>query len=390
MNKYVFLHLFFFSFFFLHAHAQKADIVFYNANVVDVEQGKIIPRMTVSVKDGKIVKIAKAAKKIKKNERDLTGKYLMPGLIDSHVHFGISMMGNNVNRVIGNYLADGITTARDAGGDVPRSYKSQLDNGEIVGPTFYGCSFWVGARYTPRREDTPWNRTITDSLSTADLERYVIEAKEAGCTGLKLYEGLSARLLNRIVPLCLKHGVKPWGHAEIGPATAMDVVKAGVQTVSHSYLLVGIRNTFDRTYKDRMFSPVEVARRDSLYKEMLSRGTILDATVAISKHYAATFPVTREAYKAGVKIVAGTDLLGIFRQELRLLADSCGMSIPDVLRAATVNGAEVIGQEGKLGIIREGAEADLLVLTSTPLESLEALWQRQALYINGKEIKDQE
>ena len=73
--------------------------------------------------------------------------------------------------------------------------------------------------------------------------------------------------------------------------------------------------------------------------------------------------------------------------ELYLLTDSCGMSIPDVLRAATIVGAEVLGQIDKLGVIREGAEADLIVLKSNPLESLQALRQQLALYMNGKKVK---
>lgn len=375
---------------FLDSCTPKADVVFYNANVVDVEQGKVVPGMTVSVRDGIITKMAKSAAKIQEGEKDLTGLYLMPGLIDSHVHLDISMLGlDDFGQVIKCYLADGITTARDAGGDmsVMKRYEALLDSGKIVGPTFYYSSFWVGPKYRPRGKNMPYHQCITDSMTSDDLEKLVIEAKDFGCTGLKLYTGLSLQTLQKVVPLCHKYGIKPWGHAEIDPATTMEGIKVGVETVSHSMLLVGLKNTFDRTFKDRMFSPEEVAHRDSIYKEMIARGTILDATVAVSKENPVSFPVTREAYRAGVKIVTGTDLLSIYRDELRLLADSCGMTIPDVLRAATVNGAEVIGQEGRLGVIREGAEADLLVLTSNPLESLDALWQQQALYIDGKEVK---
>ena len=102
-----------------------------------------------------------------------------------------------------------------------------------------------------------------------------------------------------------------------------------------------------------------------------------------------------EAYRLGVKIATGTDWVrlengrinSVFMDELYLLTDSCGMSIPDVLRAATIVGAEVLGQVGKLGVIREGAEADLIVLKSNPLESLQALRQQLALYMNGKKVK---
>ena len=55
------------------------SVTLYNTNIVDVENGKIIPGMTVSVKDGIITKIAKAKKKIKRNQTDYTGAYLMPG-----------------------------------------------------------------------------------------------------------------------------------------------------------------------------------------------------------------------------------------------------------------------------------------------------------------------
>ena len=107
------------------------------------------------------------------------------------------------------------------------------------------------------------------------------------------------------------------------------------------------------------------------------------------------FRYTNEAYRAGVKIAAGTDYAdmtkdgykSVFLKELDWLADSCGMSIPDVLRAATTVGAEILRESGKLGIIREGAEADLLVLRKNPLESLAALKEQEALFIDGKRVK---
>lgn len=131
---------------------------------------------------------------------------------------------------------------------------------------------------------------------------------------------------------------------------------------------------------------------------MVRRGTILDATtkVCMVSNIEENLIYTREAYRAGVKIAAGTDfvdqkddkLVCIFLDELEILADSCGMTIPDVLRAATVVGAEVVGQTGHIGIIREGAEADLLVLPENPLESLDALRKRDALYIDGKLVSE--
>lgn len=382
-------------------YAQAQETVLYNANIVDVEKGVVVPGMTVTVKDGLIADISKARKRPKAGQVDLTGKYLMPGLIDSHSHWGgFGGTPEFMQSMTASYLADGVTTARDAGGGMPamKRYKEQLDSGKVVGPTIYPSSFWFGPAYPGmEREDAAWNRMIGDTTSTERLEQYIIEAKEYGCTGLKLYNDISYETLKRIVPLCHKHGVKPWGHFATLPATAMDVVKAGVEVVSHSYLIDGIDGSRPEVATKR-FSLERVAARDSLYKEMVRRGTILDATtkVCMVSNIEENLIYTREAYRAGVKIAAGTDfvdqkddkLVCIFLDELEILADSCGMTIPDVLRAATVVGAEVVGQTGHIGIIREGAEADLLVLPENPLESLDALRKRDALYIDGKLVSE--
>ena len=237
----------------------------YNTKIVDVENGKIIPGMTVYVKDGMISKIAKAKKKIKKNQKDCTGTYLMPGLIDSHTHWSIyASTPKSLREMANSYIADGVTTVRDAGGDIryAKCYEAKLDSGLIVGPTVYASSFWAGPTYYGgrMREDTqgyktenaPWSQEITDTISEEHLEKIIIEAKEYGCTGLKLYNDISYEMLVKIVALCHKHGVKPWGHFAVFPATAMDVVKAGVETVSHTYLIDG-KQGFTSAFKAKRF-----------------------------------------------------------------------------------------------------------------------------------------
>ena len=386
------------------------DVTLYNTNIVDVEGGKIVPGMTVHVKDGRIARIVKAKKRVKKGQTDYTGTYLMPGLIDSHTHWGNNTMKPGYMRDMAeSYLEDGVTTVRDAGGDARnvKLYKAEQDSGSIVGPDVYFSSLWAGPSYYGGRErmdtrghvteNAPWSQEIKDTTSSEQLERMILEAKEFGCTGLKLYNDISFDMLKKIVPLCREHGLKAWGHFATFPAVAREVVEAGVETVSHVYLIDGTEG-FIPAFKTKRLSPAEIERRTSIFREMARRGTILDATVLIGMNdYRKEFVprYVNEAYRSGVKIAAGTDWVrlengminSVFMDELYLLADSCGMSIPDVLRAATVVGAEVLGQVGKLGVISEGAEADLIVLKSNPLESLQALRQRLALYMNGKKVK---
>ena len=380
-------------------HANAQQTTFYNVNIVDVEKGEVVPRMTVYVENGMIARIEKAKKRPKKGQIDLTGKYMMPGLIDSHAHWGgFGLKPAWMQSMTQSYLADGVTTVRDAGGEMSnmKRYKEQLDSGLIAGPTVYASSFWSGPKYpSQEKKGTPWNQMITDTTSDERIEQMIIEAKEYGCTGLKLYNDISYETLKRIVPLCHKHGIKPLGHFSTLPATAMEVVQAGVETVSHAYLIEGIDSHRSEVCNAR-FTPEKIASRDSLYREMIRRGTILDATakVCIISGIPVNTIFTREAYRAGVTIAAGTDfvdmkgdtLISIFLDELDVLVDSCSMSIPDVLRAATVVGAKVVGQEGKIGIIREGAEADILILNSNPLQSLSALRKQEILYIDGKKV----
>lgn len=380
-------------------HANAQQTVFYNVNIIDVEKGEIMPGMTVQTENGIITQIKKAKKHIKKGQIDLTGKYMMPGLIDSHSHWGkFGATPEFMSSMTQSYLKNGVTTVRDAGGGMPnmKRYKAQLDSGLIVGPTVYASSFWFGPKYAwGGIGNEPWNRKVTDTTTDARLEQLIVEAKEYGCTGLKLYNDISYATLKRIVPLCHKHGLKIWGHFTTIPATAMEVVQAGVETVSHAYLIEGIDGHLPEVCAAR-FSQEKMAERDSLYAEMIRRGTILDATtkVCVLNDIQTNAIFTREAYKAGVTIAAGTDFVemkgdtlnSIFLDELNFLVDSCGMSIPDVLRAATSVGAKVVGQEGKIGVIHEGAEADFLILDSNPLESLDALQQKKLLYIDGKKV----
>lgn len=378
-------------------HVKSQDVTLYNVNIVDVERGEVCPNRTVEVKNGVIVKIAPAKKRLKKGQTDGSGCYLMPGLIESHCHWGgFGLTEEYMEKMTRSYLECGVTTVRDAGGhaDIAKAYIEEVKSGKRVGPTVYLSSFWVGAKYPLQGGEQVWERTIPYDATSEQLEQYILEAKGFGCCGLKLYHDLSYEMLQRIIPLCHKHGMQPWGHFSTMTARALDCIRAGMQTVSHTYLIEG-ESGFTPEGKAARFTPAQHAYRDSVYREMVNRGVILDATTYLCSQgdmpLTQNVAFTREAYKAGVTIAAGTDCLDfengfrcVLLNEMEVLADSCGMSIPDVLRAATTVGAKVLGMEGKIGVIREGAEADLLLLSSNPLQSLAALREQEALYIDGK------
>ena len=375
-------------------------MTFYNVNIVDVAEGTIVPGRTVVVENGIITKISKAKKHIKSGQADRSGCYMMPGLIESHSHWGnFSFNEKIMQQMADSFLECGVTTVRDAGGkaDVAKQYSRRLEQGEITGPTVYLSSFWVGPDYKLQDSvEHVWERTIPYDATVGQLEQFILEAKEFGCWGVKLYNDLSYEMLQKIVPLCHKHGLRPWGHFATSPASALECVRAGIETVSHAYLIEEMEG-FTEEGRAKRYTPEKIAYRDSVYREMVKRGTILDATTKLCSQEDAALYVntvfTKDAYQAGVKIAAGTDCVDfdhgnrcLLLEEMNILHDSCGMNIPDVLRAATTTGAEVLGLSGKLGIIKKGAEADILLLKSNPLVSLVALSKEKEVYVNGKKV----
>ena len=77
--------------------------------------------------------------------------------------------------------------------------------------------------------------------------------------------------------------------------------------------------------------------------------------------------------KAGVRMAYGSDLLGALEDEQTVEFQIRGRVMPaiEVIRSATLIGAEVVRQEGKLGVVEPGAFADLIVVDGNPLKKLE-------------------
>jgi hypothetical protein len=100
----------------------------------------------------------------------------------------------------------------------------------------------------------------------------------------------------------------------------------------------------------------------------------------------------REAHRQGVFVGAGTDtpapgLLpgAALHHELRLLVE-CGFTPEEALRSATVTAARALRQEGKIGVLQPGARADMVLLQRNPLERVENLLTIRRVYLRGKEV----
>jgi len=345
---------------------------------------------------------------------DLRGRFLLPGLIDSHVHLATPPNRRQAEAVLRRDIYGGVTAVRDmaddmrALGDLQRSSIAS----EIPAPDIYYAALMAGPSFftDPRTVqssvgDTPgatsWMQAVTDQT---DLPLAVAMARGTYATGIKLYANLSAPLAKRIVAEAHRQHMLVWAHSTLFPAKPSEVVDAGVDVISHACLMIHEASAAvpDDLKKKEEIPLAQFASGDStvlepVFAEMARRGTILDATVwtygAIQTDTTSNpqiarrkcddrigGAITRQAYKAGVPISTGTDYFApdsdrwpdVFREfdELVRYAD---MTPEAVIRSATVVGARTVGRGLDMGSIEKGKLANMIVLARNPLLNLQNL-----------------
>src|SRR4051794_30728054 len=299
---------------------------------------------------------------------DLRGRWVIPGLIDTHVHLATDPSAGDrrdlVVQRLRNALHGGVTTVRDMAGDgraLAELARAALV-GDIESPAIYYAALFAGPEFftDPRvlavsrgvpPGEAPWARAVG---AETDWRQAVAEARGTGATAIKVYAAVSAAVLRPLVREAHRQGLRVWAHATLFPARPSEVVAAGVDVVSHASLLAW--ETAERvpglTERRRVQPPgVDDPRIKSLLQNMARRGTILDATLFVMGDAPPEIrrwcsEVTRAAWAAGVPISAGTDSIGVdapgtlpnIHEELALLVEA-GLTPLDALTPATPHGA---------------------------------------------------
>jgi imidazolonepropionase-like amidohydrolase len=375
--------------------------------------------MTIIIGDGKIIKVGKTpATKIPPGARviDLSGRYVIPGLVDSHYHFMLGTRTPEVEAARRRFaLLGGVTTVRDMAGDavaLGEVARASNGNGAVESPRVYYAAMLGGAtlmegdnRVAPishgrKNGEAPWARSVRPD---SDIPKLVAEAKASGVTAIKIYADLPAETVARLAREAHRQGLKVWGHLAVFPAKPSEVVEAGVDVVSHAVDLVWEREKTFARLGDVRYGGVDwktVSIDDPAFtrvlKLMRARGTMLDATVLVTHDRVVgrqlrrapaertigepelldrwLFAVVRRAHELGVPLTVGTDIpewepgheLPNVHDEMELLVTRAGLTPLEAITAATLNGARSIGVEDSLGTIRAGKGADLVVLTADP------------------------
>lgn len=396
-----------------------------NVNIIDVNTKEIRYDYTIIINKDEISAIV-PSKNYKPNDTiqslKLKGKFVVPGLIDSHVHFATDPTEerrDNAEKVLKEMLLTGITSVRDMAGDT-RALSSLARNalvGDIVAPNIYYSSLMAGSKFftDPRTLATaqggvsgqmPYMKAIDDN---SNILLDVAQAKGTGAQGIKLYAILTNQQIKTIVAEAKKQDILVWSHAALIPTLPVDVVSSGVISISHSDMLV------NQTYHEKTDIPTRWKGVDALEKlpefweeeysklklnaifELMKQyDVVLDATLSVYKSYQGSEHahwryemakrITRDAKNAGVKVAAGSDSdqVTFVQYEMKLLVSEAGFTPLEAIIAATKNSAQATGILKNQGTIEVGKKANLLFLNSNPVENIDQMDDLFMVIKNGK------
>lgn len=395
-------------------------VAFQNVTLIDGTGRDPLPRATVAVHEGKIVYAGSAKKWQPSLDQDIinldfAGKYLLPGLIDSHVHLCASGEpdsksreddGSMVLKILSNArknLAAGITTVRDLGGwkELEFAVRRSIRNGDFVGPRLMlagrfisiseaGADYYEGMyRVADGAEEV--RKAVREQVKHgADLVKLGVTGAvlvEEGVPGATHFNADEIRVA---VEEAAKFGRRVAAHAH-GIDGIRKAVQAGVHTIEHGTFLHQSREVME-----------EMARRGTFLVPTLKPGWdvingdrsdipqwIVDKMIETQE---AAIQSLRLAREAGIPIAMGSDAgtplnyHGENGLEVHLMREA-GLSPMDALVSSTLLAAKALGWDAWLGSIEVRKVADLLVLDEDPLEDLRRLADKKlihAVFLDGK------
>jgi imidazolonepropionase-like amidohydrolase len=213
------------------------DIVVRNGNLIDLETGNMELRH-IFISDGRIQKITDSYDDSSfeaKKSIDATDKYILPGFWDNHVHFrgGDSLIGANKN-FLNLFIANGITTVRDAGGDLTPSvleWKKEIKNGVLTGPTIFTSGPKIDG------PDPTWAGSL-EVENEEDITRALDSLQNIPVDFVKLYESrLSGENYLKTIKAAEERGLITSGHMPF-TVTLDETITAGIDAIEHLYYIM--------------------------------------------------------------------------------------------------------------------------------------------------------
>lgn len=432
-------------------------VVFTNATIIDVKGGTLKAGMTLIVSGGRISALGKTGKvRIPKNTRtvDASGKYVIPGLWDMHVH---SMYEGRPEFFFPLLIANGVTGVRELASSFPleriNSIRGEILEGKILGPRFGA----VTGKMIDGQSKANYPRPEFEFVATAEEARRLVRSrKEQGADFIKVYNWLPRDVYFAIADESKKQGLPFVGHIPVF-VTAAEISDAGQKSVEHltgvlqavssretellaalrdspsrpqfSYLAssVAAAETFDERKAAALFlrfrkngtwqCPTYVLKRARAFisdpaikndprlkyiplpvRKRWAAGPSLADEASFRKIYQKDLELAGAMQRAGVGILAGTDtgfgnfytIPGFSLHDELELLVSAGLTPLQSLQAATLNPAIFLGAQRALGTVEKGKIADLVLLDANPLEDIRNTRRINAVVANGRFLSREE
>ncbi|MBS0401035.1 MAG: amidohydrolase family protein [Proteobacteria bacterium] len=405
--------------------------LFKNVHVLDVRQGALLEAHEVLV-EGDAIREVSDTPITRPGARviDGGGRTLMPGLIDCHVHVTFShtnlgLLAGTPNTtlayralpILRGMLRRGFTTVRDCGGAdwaLKQAVEDGMD-GTVIGPRLFVSGPALSPTgghgdFRPRSDRLQpvgcgcqrlASTRVVDGVDA--VRRAVRELLQMGADQIKIMSsggvasptdpidalGYSLDETRAIVDEAAAHHTDVLAHAYT-PAAIRRAVACGVRSIEHGNLIDA--PTAALMAEKGAYAVPTLITYEALARDGARLGLGPESVAKIEQVRAAGLRSLEIFKAAGVKLALGTDLLGASHalQSEELLIRAQVQTPLEVLQSATLIGAELLGQQGKIGEVTPGARADLLLVDGNPLQDLRCLagqGERIALVMQGGQLR---
>src|ERR1700687_2081956 len=427
------------------AQSTPSVLIIHDVTVIDVTGAPAQPHRVVIVRDGKIEEVGNSREgmggKLSGVHIDGSGKFLIPGLWDMHVHmvFGDWFpRGKDVTLPL--FIANGVTGVRDMGGDVEvlQQWRKEINAGTLIGPRMV---------ITGPMLDGPQPRFPSSlAIMTPDGGRHADDdMNQRGVDFIKLQALIPREAVFAVAEEARKQGIPFVGHVP-DSVRASEASNAGQKSFEHllgifegsspleDAFLKGPKNegqflsTFDPARAAALFAllaknhtwqcPTLVWERggnlidqndfahdsraryvpaywkDVTWKrftEQIVHEFNTDDLATRKRFVEKELEIVNAMHRAGIPFLAGTDTPpGVYilpgfslHEELQRFV-AAGFTTMEALQTATLNPAKFLGMEDRLGTIEKGKLADLALLDANPLEDIHNTQRIAAVIVNGR------
>lgn len=359
-----------------------------NATVITMNDGYIMHNTDVMVSNGKISRMAAHIEPFGLPVIDCTGKYLLPGLIDSHIH----MDSNEITEMT---LANGVTTCRNMWGfPITQQWCREIDEGKRFGSKVYstgpltdGVTYWEGSLIVTTPEEA---------------EAAVIDVLNEGYDYVKTYPSIPRDAFLHLMEVANNYGIKVVGHGNYN-VSFKELVDCGYYSLEHISMLPPAKNeeeiimlaesgmwfcpTLLVAHTIEWFVHCDGDVQSTKHSEMMADywrrdwDKITAWRKSLHRYDNLDFEEELERGRIFIKhsdnILLGTDVpnpgvtggYSVY-EEMELMEKIFGWDPYRILRTATVNGAKTLGIENQKGRLLPGMDADILILEKNPMEDI--------------------